>query len=82
MRSLHIVYIETTEIDTGETDENGVNIFENEETLHTFVFEIGDYSETYNYARIQGSDMVYLINSTICDTLLQTTYESLMTVEE
>lgn len=77
-----INYIETTEIDTGETDENGVNIFENEETLHTFVFEIGDYSETHNYARIQGSDMVYLINSTICDTLLQTTYESLMTVEE
>lgn len=77
-----INYVETTEVDTGETDENGINIFEYEETIHTLVLEIGDYYDNYNYIRIQGSSMVYLIDASICDTILQTTYEALLPVEE
>ena len=44
---------------------------------HTFRLEIGSYIDDKCYARIAGSQMVYLIDGTICDNLLHATYESL-----
>ncbi len=35
-----------------------------------FTLEIGDYTDSYCYARIAGSGMVYRIDASVCDTLL------------
>ncbi len=47
------------------------------ETEHTFRLEIGSYIDDKCYARIAGSQMVYLIDGTILRQLLHATYESL-----
>lgn len=43
-----------------------------------FAVEIGSRTGEFCYARLAGSEMVYLIDGTICDVLLQTTVESLI----
>lgn len=47
------------------------------EALRTFAFEIGGYVSGYRYARLPGSDMVYLIDETAAEALLSATAESL-----
>ena len=42
------------------------------------MLEIGDYAEDGCYARIAGSDMVYLIDASICDSLLYTEVSELL----
>ena len=59
-------YIESSEVATNMTGSDGNPIY-----------EIGGYLEDKCYARIAGSQMVYLIDGTICDNLLHATYESL-----
>lgn len=70
-------YIESSEVATDMTDSNGNTIYDTQETEHTFKLEIGGYLDDKCYARIAGSQMVYLIDGTICDNLLHATYESL-----
>ena len=70
-------YIESSEVATNMTDSNGSTIYDTQETEHTFKLEIGGYVDDKCYARIAGSQMVYLIDGTICDNLLHATYESL-----
>lgn len=71
-------YIETTQVETNETDEDGEPIYETREEEKSFVLEIGDYAEDGCYARIAGSDMVYLIDASICDSLLYTEVSELL----
>lgn len=70
-------YIESSEVATSMTDSDGNTIYDTQETEHTFKLEIGGYLDDKCYARIAGSQMVYLIDGTICDNLLHATYESL-----
>ncbi len=70
-------YIESSEVATNMTDSNGSTIYDTQETEHTFKLEIGGYVDDKCYARIAGSQMVYLLDGTICDNLLHATYESL-----
>ena len=70
-------YIESSEVATNMTDSGGNTIYDTQETEHTFKLEIGSYLDDKCYARIAGSQMVYLIDGTICDNLLHATYESL-----
>ena len=70
-------YIESSEVATNMTGSDGNPIYDTLETEHTFKLEIGSYLEDKCYARIAGSQMVYLIDGTICDNLLHATYESL-----
>ena len=70
-------YIETTEVETNETDEDGNVVYETLQNEKTFVLEIGDYYDEGCYARISGSEMVYLIDAMICDTLLYMSYADL-----
>ena len=70
-------YIESSEVATNMTDSSGSTIYDTQETEHTFKLEIGSYLDDKCYARIAGSQMVYLIDGTICDNLLHATYESL-----
>ena len=70
-------YIESSEVATNMTDSDGNTIYDTQETEHTFKLEIGGYLDDKCYARIAGSQMVYLIDGTICDNLLHATYESL-----
>ena len=44
----------------------------------TFVLELGNVVEKGVYARIAGSNMVYLVRNAVLDTLLYTTYSELM----
>lgn len=73
-----VQYIETTQQATNETDEDGETVYETVEEEKTFVLELGDDTDEGCYARIQGSDMVYLVDSTVVDTLSYTTYQELL----
>lgn len=73
-----VCYVETTEVETNETDEDGNAIYETREEERSFVLEIGDYADDGCYARIAGSSMVYLIDSSICDSLLYTEVSELL----
>lgn len=70
-------YTETVQVETGETDEDGNTVYDTEEREGTFVLEIGDYEGDSCYARIAGSQMVYLIDASVCDALLYTGYDAL-----
>lgn len=70
-------YTETVQVDTSETDEDGNTVYETEERDGTFTLEIGGYEGQSCYARIAGSQMVYLIDASVCDALLYTSYEAL-----
>ena len=71
-------YIETTEVETNETDEDGNPVYETREEEKSFTLELGDYAGEGVYARIAGSEMVYLIDSAICDSLLYTEVSELL----
>ena len=71
-------YIETTEVETNETDEDGNPVYETREEEKSFTLELGDYAKDGVYARIAGSEMVYLIDSAICDSLLYTEVSELL----
>ena len=54
-----------------ETDDDG----EETEYEASFTLELGDYCDGGVYARIAGSDMVYIVDATILDNLLDITPE-------
>ena len=74
-------YIETTEVETNETDEDGNAITETRTEEKSLTLEPGDYADDGCYARIAGSDMVYLIDASICDSLLYTSISELEPAE-
>lgn len=71
-------YLETVEVETDLTDDDGSPIYDTQENEETFVLEIGSYTGSSCYARLAGSEMVYLIDAAICDSLLYTTADSLL----
>lgn len=71
-------YVETTQEDSGLTDEDGNPIYDTLETDYTFVLEIGNYDGEYCYARIAGSDMVYYIDATVADAMVYLSLDSLL----
>ncbi len=73
-----ISYIQSSTVDTGETDEDGNAVTEAVESNETFVLELGDYADNAGYARIAGSNMVYLVDATVNDTALYTTAADLL----
>ncbi len=76
--SITVYYLETVEVATQETDEDGNTVYETQENKKTYTLEIGAETDDGYYARIQGSNMVYLISSSAAETLLYTTYEDLL----
>ena len=71
-------YVETTQVDSGLTDDDGNVIYDTQETGHTFVLEIGDYDGEYCYARLAGSDMVYYIDAGVADAMLYLEADALL----
>lgn len=76
--SITIYYLETVEVATNETDEDGNTVYETKVNEKTYTLEIGAGTDDGYYARIQGSNMVYLIAGSAAETLLYTTYEELL----
>lgn len=74
-------YVETSQVETNETDEDGNAIYETRESGASFVLEIGEDADAC-YARIAGSGMVYEIDASIADAMLTAAYESLIQAAE
>lgn len=70
-------YIQSTEVETDMTANDGDPIYETVEEEKSFVLEIGDYADSGCYARIAGSPMVYLVSSSLSDDLLYMNYDDL-----
>lgn len=64
-----VSYVESSQVETNETDEDGQPIYETQETPKTFTLELGDYDGDTCYARLAGSSMVYQVDGTVRDTL-------------
>ncbi|MGN0968565.1 MAG: DUF4340 domain-containing protein [Oscillospiraceae bacterium] len=73
-----VTYVETSKVETNMTDDDGNTIYDTKEVEQTFVLEIGGYNGSYCYARLAGSQMVYLISADICDSLLFTDASDLL----
>lgn len=74
---VEIDYMESVKTDTGMKASDGGAIYDERQQEQSFTLEIGAYSESGCYARIAGSQMVYLIDASICDSLIHAGYESL-----
>ena len=70
-------YLQSSEVATNLTADDGEPIFETVEEEKTFVLELGDYADSSCYARIQGSSMVYRIDASVLDDLLYMSYDDL-----
>ena len=64
-----VSYVESSQVETNQTDENGDPVYETQETAKTFTLELGDYDGDACYARLAGSSMVYQVDGTVRDTL-------------
>lgn len=64
-----VSYVESSQVETNETDEDGQPIYETKETPKTFTLELGDYDGDTCYARLAGSTMVYQVDGSVRDTL-------------
>lgn len=71
-------YVETTQVDSGLTDDDGNVIYDTQETAHTFVLEIGNYDGSYCYARLADSNMVYYIDAEVADAMLYLEADALL----
>lgn len=71
-------YLESAEVETNETDEDGNAVYETVQTEKSFVLELGASCEDGYYARIAGSNLVYLVDSSAAESLLYTTYLDLL----
>lgn len=75
--SIVVHYMESVQVATNETKEDGSTVYETRENENTYTLEIGAEGTNGYYARIKDSHMVYLISSNVAQTLLYTTYEEL-----
>ena len=73
-----VQYLETVQVATGETDEDGNAVYETRQDPAVFSLEIGSTLSGYRYARISGSNMVYLVTASTCDTVLFATANELL----
>ena len=64
-----VSYVESSQVETNKTDEDGQPIYETKETPKTFTLELGDYDGDTCYARLAGSTMVYQVDGSVRDTL-------------
>ena len=67
----------TEEVDTGQVDEDGNAIMEEETHQETFRLLIGGDCDEGAYAMLDGSTMVYVISMDTADSLRYATYNSL-----
>lgn len=72
-----VKYPQTAQISTGETDGTGNAVTETVESEESFVLEIGAKTGDYRYARIAGSDMVYIVPAAGMERLMYATYYEL-----
>lgn len=70
-------YTTEVQVATDLTDDSGNMLYDTEEREETFVLELGNYVDSYCYARIADSDMVYTVDASILDGLLYTDAASL-----
>jgi hypothetical protein len=68
----------TASTTTTETDEDGNTVYSTQETPDTFQLELGGTCDSGCYARITGSDMIYVVDSAILDAMEYTTLEELL----
>ncbi len=71
-------YIESVEVETNTSDDEGNSVYETQEHETSFVLEIGSYTDSYCYARLSDSNMVYLIDASVGDVMLYTSYSELL----
>lgn len=74
---VEITYLETVQVETSKKDDDGNVIYEEQTSEKTFTLEIGTYDDSDCYARLSGSNMVYLIDGEISDYALYSDYEAL-----
>ena len=72
-----LTYELTETVETGETDEDGNAITEEQTTAYPFVLRIGSATDEGTYAMLNGSTMVYLIDTETADALRYASYSSL-----
>lgn len=72
-----IDYTESVDVELEETDNNGDPIVISEETPAACTLEIGS-TEAGSFIRLAGSNMVYSLDSDLCQTLLYTTTSELL----
>lgn len=72
-----LTYEVTETVDTGETDEDGNAITEEQTREETFVLLLGSDAEEGTYAMLEGSDLVYLISTDTADALRYAAYSGL-----
>lgn len=72
-----LTYEVTETVDTGETDDDGNAITEEETTVHTFTLYLGSETDEGTYAMLEDSEMVYLIDTETADALRYASYASL-----
>ncbi len=70
--TLTVNYTRTEEVETDEVDDDGNVIYETNTYIEDFVLLLGEYEDSYCYARLKGSSMVYLVSADIKDTYLYT----------
>lgn len=73
--TITITYESTAETDAEDTEETVT-------TSNTFTLEIGNAIDSYRYARISGSGMIYQIDESVYTSLAETTAEGLQTEAE
>lgn len=77
MLTVTVDYTESVRHDTGMTDSDGQAIYETRSEPASLTLEIGEYTDAGCCARIKDSAMVYMIDASICDSLLYTSFEAL-----
>lgn len=76
-----ITYELTTQVDSGEVDEDGNTVYDSTTTTHTFSLELSGNIDDCQYARISDSNMIYQIDEDIYTTLANTTADDLQEEE-
>ncbi|MCR5089229.1 MAG: DUF4340 domain-containing protein [Oscillospiraceae bacterium] len=72
-----ILYTESRQLETDILADDGKPICDTVAEEKSFVLEIGDYVDSFCYARLAGSPMVYKIAASVCDSLLYMSYDEL-----
>ena len=72
-----VLYTEEAQVATNLTDDSGNVIYDTETRDEVFGLELGAYVDSYCYARLTGSNMVYIVDAAILDGLLYTNTASL-----
>lgn len=70
-------YLQSSEIETNLTTDDGEPIYETVKEEKTFTLELGSYTDSSCYARIAGSPMIYCVDASVLDDLLYMDYEDL-----